>query len=62
MGLSHSAIDTRDTALFLPFRRSLRFRPNTQVPLVTLINRFMGRTVGQHGDNPVSWFAVSCAS
>lgn len=50
MGLSHPAIDTRDIALFLPFRRSLRVRPNVQVPLVTLVNSFMGRNIGLHGD------------
>lgn len=53
MGLSHPAIDTRDTALFLPFRRSLRYRPNTMVPLVTLVSGFMARTIGQHGEQPV---------
>lgn len=53
MGLSHPAIDTRDAALFLPFRRSLRYRSNVQVPLVTLVNRFMGRNIGLHGDFPV---------
>ncbi|EKM60863.1 uncharacterized protein PHACADRAFT_180032 [Phanerochaete carnosa HHB-10118-sp] len=53
MGLSHPAIDTRDIALFLPFRRSLRYRPNVQVPLVTLVNSFMGRNIGLHGDIPV---------
>ena len=53
MGLSHPAIDTRDAALFLPFRRSLRYRSNVQVPLVTLVNRFMGRNIGLHGDIPV---------
>ncbi|KIP11431.1 hypothetical protein PHLGIDRAFT_63797, partial [Phlebiopsis gigantea 11061_1 CR5-6] len=53
MGLSHPAIDTRDAALFLPFRRSLHYRSNVQVPLVTLVNRFMGRNIGLHGDFPV---------
>ena len=48
--MSHPAIDTRDIALFLPFRRSLRVRPNVQVPLVTLVNSFMGRNIGLHGD------------
>ncbi|GJE87771.1 exonuclease domain-containing protein [Phanerochaete sordida] len=52
MGLSHPAIDTRDTALFLPFRRSLRYRSNAQVPLVVLVNQFMARNIGLHGDIP----------
>ncbi|EPS99111.1 hypothetical protein FOMPIDRAFT_1124880 [Fomitopsis schrenkii] len=53
MGLSHPAIDTRDVALFMPFRRSLRYRPNVMIPLTTLVNRFMGRHVGLHGDDPI---------
>ncbi|KAF7794705.1 hypothetical protein EIP86_005843 [Pleurotus ostreatoroseus] len=52
MGLSHPAIDTRDVALFLPFRRSLRVRANQQVPLVTLVNQLMGRNYGMHGEYP----------
>lgn len=54
MGLSHPAIDTRDSALFLPFRRTLRHKPNNMIPLATLMNQFMGRTIGQHGEVPVS--------
>lgn len=54
MGLSHPAIDTRDTALFLPFRRTLRHKPNVMVPLATLVNQFMSRTIGLHGEIPVS--------
>lgn len=52
MGLSHPAIDTRDAALFLSFRFSLRARPNAQVPLVLLANQLimMGRNHGLHGD------------
>jgi len=53
LGLSHSTIDTRDVALFMPFRRSLRSRPNVMLPLMTLVNRFMGRHIGLHGENPV---------
>ncbi|KAJ3482069.1 hypothetical protein NLI96_g7233 [Meripilus lineatus] len=53
MGLSHPAIDTRDAALFLPFRRSLRQRPNVMIPLVTLVNEFMGRNIGLHGETPI---------
>lgn len=54
MGLSHPAIDTRDTALFLPFRRSLRYKSNVMVPLVTLVNQLMARNIGLHGEHPVS--------
>ena len=53
MGLSHPAIDTREVALFLPFRRSLRVRANQQVPLVTLVNQLMGRNYGMHSEYPV---------
>ena len=58
MGLSHPAIDTRDTALFLPFRRSLRTRPNAIVPLVTLVNTLMAREYGVHGEFPVRCMRV----
>ena len=54
MGLAHPAIDTRDTALFLSFRRSLGYRPRVLVPLAELVQRFMGRAIEQHGDIPVS--------
>ncbi|KAI0932515.1 hypothetical protein AcW2_001121 [Taiwanofungus camphoratus] len=53
MGLSHPAIDTRDVALFMAFRRSLRSRANVILPLVTLVNRFMGRNIGLHGELPL---------
>jgi len=53
MGLTHPAIDTRDLALFLPFRRSLRYKSTTMVPLDTLINRLMGRHIGLHGEIPL---------
>ncbi|KZT74864.1 nucleotide-binding protein FRT1, partial [Daedalea quercina L-15889] len=53
MGLAHSAIDTRDIALFMPFRRSLRGKPNVVIPLLTLVNRFMGRNIGLQGESPV---------
>lgn len=38
----------------MPFRRSLGYKPSTVVPLVTLVNRFMGRNIGLHGEVPVS--------
>lgn len=54
MGISHPAIDTRDTSLFLPFRRSLRYKANVMIPLVTLVNQLMARNIGLHGEHPVS--------
>ncbi|KAI0343939.1 hypothetical protein BDW22DRAFT_1419045 [Trametopsis cervina] len=53
MGLSHPAIDTRDVALFLPFRRSLRVRATHVVPLVALVNQLLARNIGLHGEHPV---------
>ncbi|KAI0094583.1 hypothetical protein BDY19DRAFT_879033, partial [Irpex rosettiformis] len=53
MGLSHPAIDTRDVALFLPFRRSLRVRANQIVPMAALVSQLLGRNIGLHGDHPV---------
>ena len=54
MGLSHPAINTRDTALFMSFRRTLGHKPTTMIPLETLVKHFMGRDIGQSGDIPVS--------
>jgi RNA exonuclease 4 len=54
MGLSHPAIDTRDVALFLPFRRSLRVRANQLIPLANLVTQMLGRNIGLHGEHPVS--------
>ena len=54
MGLAHPAINTRDTALFLSFRRTLGYRPRAMVPLAELVKRFMGRDIEQNGDIPVS--------
>ncbi|PCH33405.1 hypothetical protein WOLCODRAFT_147504 [Wolfiporia cocos MD-104 SS10] len=53
LGLAHPAIDTRDLALFMPFRRSLGCKPSTMIPLVTLVNRFMGRNIGLYGEIPL---------
>ncbi|KAI0336079.1 hypothetical protein GY45DRAFT_1316131 [Cubamyces sp. BRFM 1775] len=52
MGLSHPAINTRDTALFMSFRRTLGHKPTTMIPLETLVKHFMGRDIGQSGDIP----------
>ena len=54
LGLSHPAIDTRDTALFMPFRKSLNVRPSHMVALATLIHRLMGHYIGLQGEVPVS--------
>ncbi|KAH9947678.1 hypothetical protein B0H21DRAFT_737576 [Amylocystis lapponica] len=53
MGLQHPAIDTRDIALFMPFRRTLKSKPNVMLSLATLVGKFMGRKIGQRGDVPV---------
>ena len=54
VGLSHPAIDTRDAALFMPFRKSLKVRPSQMVPLATLIHKLMGHYIGLQGEVPVS--------
>ena len=54
LDLSHPAIDTRDTALFMPFRKSLNVRPSHMVALATLIHRLMGYYIGLQGEVPVS--------
>ncbi|KAI0824078.1 hypothetical protein BC628DRAFT_439964 [Trametes gibbosa] len=53
INLSHPAINTRDTALFMSFRRTLNQKPNVVIPLQTLVKHFMGRDIGQNGDIPV---------
>ncbi|OBZ79783.1 RNA exonuclease 4 [Grifola frondosa] len=53
LGLSHPAIDTRDVALFLSFRRSLGCKPTEMLPLTTLVKQFMGRDIMLNGDIPV---------
>lgn len=54
MQLSHPAIDTRDTALFLPFRKTLKFKPHVVVPLSTLVEKLMNRRIGLMGEQAVS--------
>jgi RNA exonuclease 4 len=51
MGISHPAINTRDIALFLPFRKTLRTK--SMIPLPTLVNRLMARSVGYVFEDPV---------
>ncbi|TCD70078.1 hypothetical protein EIP91_005060 [Steccherinum ochraceum] len=50
MELSHPAIDTRDTALFLPFRKSLKYKSHAVVPLNTLVLKLMNRQIGCNGE------------
>lgn len=54
LGLSHPAIDTRDIASFVPFRKSLGYKSSQIVPLKTLVNKFMGRDIGSGYEHPVS--------
>ncbi|KII93399.1 hypothetical protein PLICRDRAFT_101349 [Plicaturopsis crispa FD-325 SS-3] len=51
LGITHPAIDTRDVALFLPLRRTLRCR--TTVSLSVLVYRFMGREIGLGVEHPL---------
>ncbi|EPQ60966.1 nucleotide-binding protein [Gloeophyllum trabeum ATCC 11539] len=51
MGTSHPAIDTRDVALFLPFRQTLRAKK--MVPLSTLVDRLMRRNIGTGLEDPL---------
>jgi len=53
LGLAHPAIDTRDAALFIPFRRSLRSKASMTLPLMTLVNWLMGREIGLQGESPL---------
>jgi len=52
--LSHPAIDTRDIASFVPFRKSLGYKASQMVPLKVLINKFMNRDIGYGYEHPVS--------
>jgi hypothetical protein len=52
LGIPHPAVNTRDVALYQPFRNALKL-PNQSVRLPTLTFHFMGRR-GQEGQqNPV---------
>jgi len=53
LGLSHPAIDTRDVASFVPFRKSLGYKSSQTVPLKTLVNKFMGRDIGSGYEHPL---------
>lgn len=52
-GLSHPAIDTRDVASFVPFRKTLGYKSSQTVPLKTLVNKFMGRDIGHGYEHPL---------
>ncbi|KAI0786055.1 hypothetical protein C8Q75DRAFT_808837 [Abortiporus biennis] len=52
LGLTHPAIDTRDAALFMPFRKTLQSRSSNIIPLATLMQYLMNRSIGVHGDYP----------
>lgn len=54
LGISHPAIDTRDIASFVPFRKSLGYKCSQVVPLKVLVNKFMGRDIGYGYEHPVS--------
>ena len=54
LGLSHPAIDTRDVASFVPFRKSLGYKTSQIVPLRILVNKFMGRDIGHGYEHPAS--------
>ncbi|KAA1468546.1 hypothetical protein DENSPDRAFT_814893 [Dentipellis sp. KUC8613] len=51
IGVPHPAADTRDVALFLPFRQSLGSRG--ALPLEVLVNRLMGRNIGHNYEHPL---------
>jgi hypothetical protein len=52
LGIPHPAINTRDVALYQPFRNTLR-QPNATLGLQTLVWQFMRRRVGEGPQNPV---------
>lgn len=54
LGLSHPAIDTRDIASFVPFRKSLGYKSSQMIPLKILVNKLMGRDIGYGYEHPVS--------
>ncbi|KAH7914505.1 hypothetical protein BJ138DRAFT_1133350 [Hygrophoropsis aurantiaca] len=57
MGLNHPAIDTRDLALFLPFRRTMQF--NGIMSLRVLVKRFMERNIGGGYEHPLEFARAS---
>lgn len=55
LGIQHPLQDTRDVALFLPFR-SILGRPNEVIGLPTLMWRLMQKKVQEHFVDPVTCF------
>ncbi|KAF9785984.1 hypothetical protein BJ322DRAFT_1004452, partial [Thelephora terrestris] len=53
LGISHPAIDTRDVASFVPFRKNLGYKPSQMVPLKVLVNKLMGRDIGYGYEHPL---------
>lgn len=51
MGMNHPAAHTRDLALFLPFRKTLR--SGTMIPLGTLVSQVLRRQIGYGFEHPV---------
>ena len=52
LGIPHPAVNTRDVALYQPFRNALR-SPNQLVRLPTLTFHLMGRRCQEGQQNPV---------
>ena len=55
LGIPHPAVNTRDVALYQPFRNALR-SPNQLVRLPTLTFHLMGRRCQEGQQNPVRFF------
>ncbi len=56
LGIPHAAVNTRDVALYQPFRNALR-SPNQLVRLPTLTFHLMGRSCQEGQQNPVRWYS-----
>lgn len=56
MGLSHTALETRDLALYRPLRKKLKSR--SILSLSTLVYLFMGRNLGLDYENSVSFIIL----
>ena len=52
LGIPHPAVNTRDVALYQPFRNALRL-PNQLIGLPTLTFHLMGRRCQEGQQNPV---------
>ena len=56
LGLSHSALSTRDLALYRPLRKNLQGR--SVIDLETLVHLFMGRKIGLDYEDSVRSRAI----